>query len=110
MIPRKSGTVHCETLNDEVCLYQWTRKEVHALNPAAARIWQMCDGRATVQEIAGRLSAELAVTNADGLVWLAIADFKEKGLIEGDLTIPADRPLSRRQLITRLGVTAAALP
>ena len=45
--PRRSRTTHSETLNDEICVYEWTTKRVHALNATAARVWHMCDGRAT---------------------------------------------------------------
>ena len=60
MTPRKSATIHCEILHDEICLYDWDRKEVHALNATAARIWQLCDGQTTVQEIASQLGSEFA--------------------------------------------------
>ena len=52
MIPRKAAGTHSEPIDDEMCVYEWTRREVHALNPAAARVWQMCDGRTTVSESA----------------------------------------------------------
>lgn len=111
MIPRRVASTYSETLDDEMCVYEWTRREVHALNPTASRVWRMCDGRTTASEMAAALRAELGVPHADELVWLALTEFKEKQLIEGDLARPADRhTLSRRALITKLGLTAAMLP
>ena len=111
MIPRRVASTHAETIDDEMCVYEWTRREVHALNPTAARVWQMCDGRTTVSEMADVLRAELGVAQADELVWLALGEFREKKLIEVDLTMPIDQPtVSRRALIVKLGLTAAMLP
>lgn len=44
MYPKQSKTVHVEMLNDELCLYDWQRKEAHALNPTAATVWQLRAG------------------------------------------------------------------
>jgi hypothetical protein len=34
--PLRSKTTYTERLEDEVCVYEWTRHEVHALNATAA--------------------------------------------------------------------------
>lgn len=111
MNPRRSSTAHTETLNDGVCVYQWTRKEVHVLNATAARVWQMCDGQTSAGEMADRLRTELQLTHAEELVRIALTEFRAKGLIEGDLAVSRHRrALSRRDLVVKLGLTAAALP
>ena len=111
MTPRKAASTHSETIDNEMSVYEWTSKTVHALNPTAARVWQMCDGRTTVVQMAAVLRAELGVPHADELVWLALTEFKEKQLIEGDLArLPDRHTLSRRALIAKLGLTAAMLP
>ena len=66
--PKRAETVHVEQLGDELCIYDWQRKEVHALNPTAARVWQQCDGQTSPQQIAAALAAELNVPNAEELV------------------------------------------
>ena len=57
MIPRRSTTVQTETIDDDLCVYDWARHEVHTLNATATRVWQLCDGRHTVGEIAARLTS-----------------------------------------------------
>lgn len=81
MIPRRSSsTVHTETLNgDELCLYGWRTKEVHALNATAACVGRMCDGRTTVRDMAEKLRAEFDVRHAEELVRLALAEIKKQG-------------------------------
>ena len=67
VVPRRSTSTHSELLDNEASVYEWTRREVHALNPTAARVWQMCDGRTTVGEMARTLRAELGAAHADEL-------------------------------------------
>lgn len=55
--PQQSSTVHVETLNNELCLYDWERKHVHALNPTVAAVWQWCDGKTSPAQMAERLQA-----------------------------------------------------
>src|SRR5215213_3880746 len=76
--PKRAEAVHVETLGDEVCIYDWQRKEVHALNPTAARVWQQCDGQTSPQQIAATLAAELNVPNAEELVWLTLSKLEKR--------------------------------
>jgi hypothetical protein len=110
MRPRKSKSTYTETLHDEVCVYEWTRHEVHALNATAASVWQMCDGKTTTAEIAERLGGGQLPHAAD-LVALALEDFRQRHLLEGadESLSDARAALSRRALLRR-GVTAALLP
>jgi Coenzyme PQQ synthesis protein D (PqqD) len=63
--PKRAETVHVEQLGEELCIYDWQRKEVHALNPTAARVWQQCDGQTSPEQIAERLAAAVPVLNSD---------------------------------------------
>jgi len=98
-----------ESLHGELCVYEWTTKRVHALNPAAARVWEMCDGVTTVDEMTAAVQRDLHVSGAASIVQHALAQFDRAGLLEpGTLHIIA--PLvSRRALLRRIGV-AAAIP
>ena len=46
--PKQAASTHVEQLGSELCIYNWQRKEVHALNPTAARVWQQCDGQTSL--------------------------------------------------------------
>ena len=69
MVPKRSPTTHTEQLGDEASVYEWTRTEVHSLNPTAARIWNMCDGVLTDGQIAETLRRESGMTDAPSLGW-----------------------------------------
>jgi hypothetical protein len=107
--PRRSKTTYTETLQNEVCVYEWTRHEVHALNATAASVWQLCDGKTSIEEMAARLSAD-ALPHAAELVALSLEEFQQKHLLDaGDGSSSPRRPISRRVLLRR-GLTAALLP
>ena len=107
-VPCRSRSAHSEMLNDEICIYEWTTKRVHALNATAARVWTLCDRTRSVAQIAKQLRSEFGI-HADEVVGLAVAEFSEAGLLEGQ--VPAGAlAFSRRELVKRLGLTAAMLP
>jgi hypothetical protein len=108
--PKRAETVHVEQLGDELCLYDWQRKQVHALNPTAARVWQLCDGCTSPQQIAARLAAELNVAQAEELVWLTLSKLEQAHLLAEAVVKPARRKLLPRREFLKLGIAAAALP
>src|SRR5262245_42470742 len=104
--PRRITTTHVETLRGELCIYEWTTKTVHALNPAAARVWELCDGRTTIDEM---IAAHGDVPDATLIVQHALAQFERAGLLESDSRLDAAPLVSRRALLRNVGV-AAAIP
>ncbi len=108
--PRQSRTVHIEPLGDELCVYDWSARQVHALNPTAARVWRMCDGQTSPEQMAATLEAELGIPNAEGLVELTLAQLEQVGLLAAPLEQPRGRPMLTRREALRLGIAAALLP
>ncbi|MFZ5916045.1 MAG: PqqD family peptide modification chaperone [Chloroflexota bacterium] len=108
IFPKQSKTIHVEMLNDELCLYDWQRKEVHALNPTAATVWQLCDGQTSPQQMAGQLKGDLNAEQAEALVWASLEQLREAHLLESEIARPDGRPiLTRRQALKVLGGAAA---
>ncbi len=98
-------------LAEEVLVYDTESHRAHCLNRTAALIWKSCDGRTPVARIAERIGEQLSSPVAEDVVWLALGQ-----LTEFDLLAPAAAPrpeppsrLSRRGMLRRLGVTAAAV-
>src|SRR5215203_3762902 len=108
--PKRAATVHVEQLGDEVCVYDWQRKEVHALNPTAARVWQLCDGQTSPAQIAATLQAELNVPDAEELVWLTLSKLEKAHLLAEPVVKPARRKVLPRRAFLKLGIAAALLP
>jgi hypothetical protein len=109
--PKRADTVHVEQLGDELCIYDWQRRQVHALNATAAQVWQQCDGQTSPAQIAARLQAELGVPYAQELVWLSLARLEKAHLLERAVVRGSGHSvLSRRQFLKGMGVAAALLP
>ncbi len=103
---RKDGLLE-ETVGEELLLYDRDSHTAHCLSPIAASIWQHCDGKRDVTEL-----AELAGAS-ENLVADALHELREKDLLDAEpklmqSTIPGE---SRREAIgraVRYGAAAAA--
>ena len=63
---RKEGIIVKE-LPDEVLVYDLDRDKAHCLNHSAAAVWERCDGRTTVAEIARAVEKRRARKSARSL-------------------------------------------
>lgn len=109
----RSAQLFVQELPDELLVYDVEQNQVHCLNGSAARVWTLCDGERTVKEIAQMLGTDLDSDGAEALVWLALDQFGEKGLLEvEDKPLTTFRPLdmTRRQMVVRLGLVVGMLP
>ena len=110
--PKQAASIHVEQLGDELCVYNWQRKEVHALNPTAARVWQQCDGQTSLAQIALMLQADLQVPDAEAkeLAWLTLAQLEKAHLLHESVVQPAHHRVLPRRAFLKLGIAAALLP
>ena len=94
-------------MDGETLVYDLARHRAHCLNPAAARVWRLCDGRTSVEEMA-RVVADATGTAADeDLVWYALRRLNGARLIEGLRPAAPTHAVTRRDLLQRM--TAAGL-
>lgn len=104
---RKSQLVTREVAG-EVLVYDRNSNQAHCLNPTAAMVWAHCDGRTTIARMAQLLEEEMKVPVGDDVVWFALEQLNKSDLLDEFYIKPAQiKPLSRRRLVTRLGVAAA---
>jgi len=97
---------------DEVLVYDLDCDKAHCLNRTAAFVWNNCDGRKSVSEIARLLREELQASVDERVVWLALDQLEKFNLLQDHTAKPANvNGLSRRQMVRSLGLAAAvALP
>ena len=105
--PQRIQSVHVESMDAELCVYDTARQRVHSLNRTAAFIWQRCDGGTAPADLAAALSAEASIDDAEAVVRVTLQELEAVQLLEG----PIDElpHVSRRDLLRR-GVAAAAVP
>jgi PqqD family protein of HPr-rel-A system len=71
-------------MGDGVILYNHDSSLVHHLNPSAALLWKLCDGDATVKELAGEIAEEYGLEPDKVLEEISgvIAEFDALNLVE----------------------------
>jgi len=82
--PRKCADVLELDMGDGVILYNHDGDLVHHLNPSAGIIWQLCDGDATVGDLAGDIADEYRLDHDTVATQVAtvIAEFNALALVE----------------------------
>lgn len=58
----RSADVTIQRIGQEVILYDRQFGRAHVINSAAARIWELCDGRTTLDEVARCFAATYHMT------------------------------------------------
>ena len=107
-LARGEGLVVRE-LEEEVLVYDLERHRAVCLNRAAARVWRRCDGRTDVAGLARALGAEAGGPLGEEVVWLALEQLARDHLLCEAVRRPASGArVTRRELIRRLGLAAAA--
>jgi hypothetical protein len=98
-----------QELPDEVLVYDLKQHKAHCLNSAAAFVWNHCDGQTTAAEIATLMGQEWNKPISEDAVWLAFKQLDQAELLQVRPAKPeTENRLSRRQVMRRLGVGAAA--
>jgi hypothetical protein len=108
---RKEGILIKE-LSHETLVYDLERHKAHCLNPTAAAIWKLCDGRRSAVEIASVMAEESRLPVDEPVVWYGVGQLAKAALME----FPRQRldvraGISRRDALGRIGIaTAIAVP
>lgn len=99
-----------ETLKDEVLIYDLERDQASCLNPTAALVWKLSDGKTGVAEIAKKMSSELGSTVDVRVVWYALEQLDKKHLLVASPQMPAlYNQMTRRSFLIKAGIVGAAV-
>lgn len=102
---RKDGLLITRMESGEVVVYDRSRDRVHCLNPTVAGIWEACDGSRTAGEVAELVARRHGLPTDDAVGMLGLKELESAHLLEGEVEWAG---VSRRQVLTRIGVGAAA--
>jgi hypothetical protein len=109
--PRKlqGNRITIREIEAEILIYDERTHRAWCLNPSSACIWRLCDGRNTVEAIAAGAAKELGSAVNKDLVLLTLEELQERGLLEGGTMQVLLRDASRREMMGKIGLAAAAL-
>lgn len=84
MRPVRRLHVTTRDLDGETLILDRHREEVHQLNLSASYVWECCDGRLTVEEIAAAMARDFAISleEAERDTANLISQFIALGLLE----------------------------
>jgi coenzyme PQQ synthesis protein D (PqqD) len=102
---RRAGLV-VQELPEETLVYDLERHKAHCLGPVAAAVWEACDGKRSMTEIAASAARRTGETVPPDAVWLSLRRLSRARLLEAPVAMPAARAgTSRREWLKK----AAAL-
>jgi hypothetical protein len=105
---RSEGLV-IQELPDEVLIYDLERDKAHCLNQTAALIWKHCDGKSGIAQLAQLAASASGLPADEEVVWLALEQLSKAHLLsEAVKRQESKKPLTRREVIKRIGLGAAA--
>lgn len=97
-----------EELGTELMIYDQKRNQAFCLNQKAAFVWQHCDGKTTVTEIAAKLAEALGEPADEKVVQFALQSLSQDGLLEPSTFLPfVPAGMTRRDMMQKIGVRAA---
>ncbi len=104
LMPRaRQDELVVEELPDETLVYDLKRHKAHCLNRTSALVWQHCDGRTPVAEVAALLERQLKIPADEAVVWMALDRLGTAHLLGEQVTLPAERArYSRREMLRTL--------
>lgn len=111
MNPRRVDGLLFERIDRELIVLNPARGEGHALNEAAAALFELCDGKTSRVAMATALAQQFSLPEDPDIVELALSELRDAGLATEDGAPPSG--VNRRSVIRKLGLSvmaAAALP
>lgn len=110
-LSRQSNLV-VQEMDKELLIYDLSDNKAYCLNETSALVYQLSDGKRTVQEIADSMSIKLKTLVNEDFVLLALNELKRDGLIENsDELKNYFARITRRELINKVAlVSMISLP
>ncbi len=103
----RSENLLVQDSTNELLVYDLITNKAFCLNETSALVWQNCDGKNTVTEIAKTIEHKLGHAIEPALIWLALDELQKENLLVGRVDA-ADKfdGLSRREVIRKVGLTS----
>lgn len=83
--PVRKPDIIVQDIGDETLLYSAEGQAIHVLNPTAKRIWDLCDGEHTAEDIEQALRASFSIAaehDVMGDIRRTLEVFADKGLLQ----------------------------
>ncbi|HVF92220.1 MAG TPA: PqqD family protein [Blastocatellia bacterium] len=102
---RRDGLV-IRSLPEEVLIYDLHRHKAHCLNGSAAIIWNHCDGKTTIEQMAGLLEEALENPVDEEMVRYGLDQLEKAHLLVAGAERPRRERMTRREAARKIGLAA----
>jgi hypothetical protein len=103
----KTNNLVIQELGDEILIYDLETNKAYNLNETSGFVWQNCDGKKGISDLALELQKKAKQPVKQEVVWLALNELKSEGLVSFEVEAPVElAKLDRRQVIKKIGLTA----
>lgn len=100
-----------QNMGDEIVLYDTLTNQAHVLNPSAALVWKLSDGKHRVPQLAQFVARELHAQPDTALVELALKQLSLASLLEqSPASLPPTLKFTRREFIQKAALAAMVIP
>ena len=108
----RNENIVVQEMEKEILIYDLQTNKAFCLNETSALIYQLCDGKKSITEIADLMSIKLKTLVSEEFIWLALDKLKQDDLLEKSGEFEIDyKGLNRRQVIKKIGFASMiALP
>lgn len=96
-------------IDGETLVYDLDRHRAHCLNAVAARVWRLCDGQTSVEQMAAAVTDATGAAVDEDVVWYALRRLNGARLIEGLYAVAPARAVTRRDLLQRMAAAGLGL-
>jgi Coenzyme PQQ synthesis protein D (PqqD) len=108
----RTNNLLVQELESELLIYDLSNNKAFCLNETSALVFQLCDGKRTVLEIADALSVKLKTLVSEDYVRLTLHELNRDGLLENSDEVKAYlNGVNRREIVKKIGFASMiALP
>lgn len=101
--------LNVQHVNGEILLFDTIHDQASVLNPTAAAIWELADGKTSVNDIALAASRRLNNPIEPALVWYTLEQLSKRNLMATPLSTLAPKQRMSRRALLRVGAVGAAV-
>lgn len=108
---RRDQQLTVQILGEETLVYDERTHRACCLNRISAAVWSRCDGHHTPRDIADGVTRDMEAPVSEEIVLFALGELGRDGLLQPATaaTVIDERTTTRRELIRKLGLSAALL-
>ncbi len=103
-IRARSSEILTKEIGDETLIFDLRENKAFCLNETAVLVWNMCDGKRSVEQIREAFAERTSLEIEEDFIWLALEQLRKENLLENTDGIENHfKGIARREIIKKVG-------